>query len=193
MSRPSRIWHVVDYITITVGILLAFGGTAVFAFNPEVTEVDPRDMEVAARLAERSSNGWLVVTALAGTGIIAAAGLRRPRTSEVAARSAGGQLVAAVATGVVTAVASWVGAMWLFAPPDRCVYASCWPADAQAIAIATPGLLTAVSLGAAALLVRKVSWSVRALAPAGVWFAAVLLLHVVWAPWLLPVFQASPP
>jgi hypothetical protein len=191
--RPGPAWHVADVLTVIVGVLLVFGGTAAFALEPQVQEIDPRDMEVAARLNDLSPGGWLIVIAMAAAGMIAAAGLPRPRTSDVAVRSAAGQLVAAVLAVVATTAASWWGATWIFAPPDRCVYASCWPANAQAAAIAAPGVLSAVALVVAALLVRKRSWAVRAITPAGFWIAAVLVLRVVWHPWLLPLFQAPPP
>src|SRR3954463_14003095 len=191
--RPSLAWHIVDVLTITIGVLLVLGGTAAFALEPHVAEVDPRDMEIASRVNELSPSAWVGVIAIATVGMLACAGLPRPATSNVALRSAAGQLLAAVAAVAATTGASWWGATWVFAPPDRCVHASCWPADAQAAAIGTPGLLSAVSLGVAALLVRRLSWPVRAIAPAGLWLAAVLLLRVVWGPWLLPHFQAPPP
>lgn len=50
-----------------------------------------------------------------------------------------------------------------------------------------------LTLVGVASLAHGLPWAVRALAPAAVWTACVVRLHVVWEPWLLPRFLAPPP
>jgi hypothetical protein len=44
----------------------------------------------------------------------------------------------------------------------------------------------------AALLVRRVRWWVRAVVPAVVWVAALVVQQAVYSPWLLPIFERPP-
>lgn len=125
--------------------------------------------------------------------MIASAGLPRPAASKVATRSAAGQVAAAVAAALGAVAALMLTSVWTFGPEDPCRYSSCWPASAQAVAIAAPALVAALSLVVSALAVTRTRRAVRVLVPALTWLGLILLLQVVWEPWLLPAFLSSPP
>jgi hypothetical protein len=79
-----------------------------------------------------------------------------------------------------------------FSFDNGCFYASCWPMGEQTAALAFPSVLTGLLMVVAALLVRRVEWWVRAVVPALVWVAALVVQHAVWSPWLLPIFERPP-
>lgn len=136
---------------------------------------------------------WIVTVALVAVGLVAAAGLPRPRASYWALGSAAAQCAGACSAAVGTVIGSAVGHIWIFGPEDRCVYVSCWPADAQTAIAAVPGLLSVAALVVAAMLVWRVDWLPRAVLPAASWLTATLVLRSAWQPWLLPVLRAPPP
>lgn len=189
--RRSRWWRLASGVTTTCGVLAVLTGTVLYALGAP-GRVDPRDL---ARVYDPApvDAGLVAVVGAVALGLVAAAGLPRHRLSSEAIGSAVGQAMAAVAALVGTAFGSRIGNIWIYGPDDKCVYASCWPAGAQAAIAAVPGLLAAGALFVGALLVSRKRWLVRATVPAGVWLGAVLLARLTWNPWLLPILQGSPP
>ena len=75
---------------------------------------------------------------------------------------------------------------------DGCFYESCWPMRQEAAALAYPYVVAGLLMVVAALLVRHVRWWLRAVVPAAVWVAALVVQQAVYSPWLLPIFQGPP-
>jgi len=86
-----------------------------------------------------------------------------------------------------------IGNMFLFSGPgDGCTYPSCWPYREQTVVLVAPGVLAGVSMVAAACLVGHVRWWVRAFAPVLVWVVTLIVQHLIWTPYLLPLFEGPP-
>ena len=177
-------------VCVLAGLVVALTASFSFVAEPELPVVDPRSMQVASSL-EDVPGSWLQVTVLVAAALIACAGLPRGRRSD-RGRSGVGQGLAALLVVVGVVLASILTSLWYVGPEAPCRYSSCWPAEAQALAIAVPGLLAAAALTVAALLGNRLSWLLGALAPAAVWLGSVLLLRLLWQPWLLPIFLSPP-
>jgi hypothetical protein len=102
------------------------------------------------------------------------------------------QLIGGLAVVFWTLAGTALSSMYFWGPDDRCTYASCWPLHQQIAAILAPGVLTAIVMIVMALLINRLAWWIRTLVPAVVWVAVLVVQHVVWVNYLLPLFQASP-
>jgi hypothetical protein len=189
-STPSRRWRIANVATIGSGLLGTFVVMLLWGFQSH-GKIDPRSLRQGD--ATPLDAAWIIALLLSLTALVAVAGLPRSRDAEDAWGSGAGQIAGSVAAGLGTLTGTLLGNIWIYGPQDRCVHASCWPAHFQAAAAAAPGAVTAIALLTAGLLARRVAWPTRALLPALVWVAAVLLLRALWGPLLVPVFQGSPP
>lgn len=174
------------------GLAAVLAGALAFVVGPDLPAVDPRDMQLAAQVEDVPGN-WRTAMLLMAAGMIASAGLPPAAVSNRSRRSgAAGQLAAAGLILVATLAASFWTTIWTFGSDDPCRYPSCWPAEAQAAAVAAPAVLAAGTLVAAAAARGRLPWTAQAVLPAAVWLAGVALLRVIWEPWLLPVFLNPP-
>ena len=190
-TRPGMAWQFADALLIVVGLVVVPVATFAFVVEPHLPKVDPRDMIPTSQLDD-VPGGWAPVSVVVALGQVACAGLPRSPASGVLLRSAVGQIAAAVLAVCAVVVASALTNIWTFCPDDPCRYAFCWPAVAQAAAIALPGLSAALVLVISALLAGRLSWGVRAILPAAVWLVSITLVRLVWDPCLLPLFLAPP-
>ena len=63
-----------------------------------------------------------------------------------------------------------------------CFHESRWPLGEPTAALVSPSVLAGLLMVVAALLVRRIHWWVRAVVPALVWVAALVVQHAVWSP-----------
>jgi len=165
-------------------------GSASYAFGGNIS-VDPRGLDrVNSPLL--FGTDFVAVTVVVALGTAAAAGAPRPQRATGSLGSAVGQFSVALMLILGTAIGSLLNSIWTFGPDYRCVYPSCWPANAQSLVGSLPGLVTAVAVLVAALLVGRLGWTVRAIFPACTWLLSVVALRLIWEPLLLPVFTGPP-
>ncbi len=154
-AAGAVLWRSLAVLWAAAGVLAALLAALVFAFDPAVTVVDPRTM--AQWPSSTDGRGLAGVVGVAALGMAAAAGLPLPRRG--ADPTTVGQVAAAVAVLVGTAVGARLQAIWTFGPDDPCLYpSSCWPAEAQSAAASAPGVLSAggLLLAATGTLVAQV-------------------------------------
>lgn len=190
VTRTRRLTEVVVLVAAVVG-LVVFGLLA-FAFKSALPQVDPR------RIGHSTSSGglngtWVWCVVVSSLTMIAAAGLPggKPWSSRGSARGAVVQAVGGVA------VAGWTVAIsrlnfYFTGSNDECEYSSCWPLDEQTAVLVIPGVSAGLVMITMALLVNRLPWSIRALTPAVVWIAALLIHYAVWTSYLLPIFEGPP-
>ena len=63
-----------------------------------------------------------------------------------------------------------------------CLHESRWPLGEPTAPLVSPSVLAGLLMVVAALLVRRIHWWVRAVVPALVWVAALVVQHAVWSP-----------
>jgi hypothetical protein len=189
-STRSRRWRIANSAAMWLGLLITFVVMALWGIQSH-GKVDPRSLRQGDATPVDAS--WVLAVLLSLTALVAVAGLPRSRDASDVWGSGAGQIGGAIAAGLGTLTGALLGNIWIYGPQDRCVYASCWPAGLQAAAAAVPGALAAIALLTAGLLARRVAWRSRALLPALVWIAALLLLRTLWGPLLVPIFQGAPP
>ncbi|TDD59389.1 hypothetical protein E1263_15210 [Kribbella antibiotica] len=100
-------------------------------------------------------------------------------------------LVAAAGVGLAAAILFNITPWDLGESPCRYV-GSCWPNEPQMYSRMVPGLIGALAMFVMACLVLWVPWWIRVLTPVVLWVAAVITLHAIWVPVLLPIFTGPP-
>lgn len=189
-SGNARFRPLVNAAVMTAGVVTVFVTTILWGMQSH-GQVDPRNLELLPATPVDAT--WLAMAAVTVVGLLASAGLPRIGQSGSTVGSAVGQAAAALAAASGTLIGASLGNIWLYGPQDRCVFANCWPADAQAAAAAFPGVLVAALLMVMAVLVARVTWRTRAVVPAAAWLVSIVTLRALWEPLLVPVFQAPTP
>jgi len=143
-------------------------------------------------LGQPIDTAWGFTVALTAFGMVACAGLPTGRNTARSVIGAfgqgfGGVLVAASSILVLLLV----NAAGHFSV-DCCFQESPWPLGEQTAALAFSSVLAGLLMVVAALLVRRVPWWFRAVVPALVWVAALVVQQAVWSPWLLSLFERPP-
>lgn len=146
--------------------------------------------------AQGSALSQTVTTGLTAAGLVLFTGYRR--------RAVG--LVDGIALAGGAWVLGWVGLISKFSsglefggptykdgPADTCVYASCWPAGYQGIAIAAPIIVAVLAAAAMATLGRRTAWWVRAAVPPVALVMLTLVQVAVWGSAVIPLFERHPP
>jgi hypothetical protein len=85
-----------------------------------------------------------------------------------------------------------IDGFYFFDPDTRCAYDSCWPMGEQEVALIMPMIIVGMVMIAVALLVRRLAWRWRALLPPVVAVVLLLVQHLLWYSWLLPIFRQPP-
>jgi len=195
-SRAATRW--IGRLVQAVGLFIVLIGfsQAAFELNGYLPRVFPSVRGHGVTTLGHPVDGtWVVMVAVMSFGLLACAGLpaRPPRARWP--RSAITQGLAGVLVLGVTAFGHELLNAANFIDPtegDYCFYDSCWPMHEQTLALAAPAVAAGLALLIAALLARRVRWWLRAVVPVIVWVAALLIQHVVWSSWLLPIFERPP-
>ncbi|AYD89088.1 hypothetical protein D5R93_01700 [Actinomyces lilanjuaniae] len=89
----------------------------------------------------------------------------------------------------------WVGQGIQFVGPDSqdCTYSGCWPLYWQGLILSTPAIVALVVVIVLGWWAGRVGVWVRRVVPALVFITLMLLLALVWQPWVLPFLQGPPP
>ena len=195
VSRRTVLWGVLNVAVIMLGLMAVLWGAGLAALSTNYLPlVNPSvGGHGVTTLARPIDTTWVVTVVLAALGMVACAGLPSMRDAARGLNGAIGQgLGGMIAAGssllilVLILGASFTGA------EDGCFYESCWPMREEGAALAFPSVVAGLLMVVAALLVRRVRWRVRAVVPAVVWVAALVVQQAVYSPWLLPIFERPP-
>lgn len=74
-----------------------------------------------------------------------------------------------------------------------CVYKGCWPVFWDGLAAALPFMVAVVLLGVMSCYANRLNVWWRRLVPPVVYFVGMVVLALVWDPWLFPFFAGPPP
>ncbi|WP_162933768.1 hypothetical protein [Actinomyces lilanjuaniae] len=132
---------------------------------------------------------WLGWTLLYGAGFGLSAGAVRHQGRDAWA------IAVACWTGVLGAGLVVFTQNFQFALPDHapCLYEGCWPLYWQAVVVSAPMAVTLVVVILLGWWAERVVVWVRRVVPALVFITLMLLLALVWQPWVLPFLQGPPP
>jgi len=195
VSRHTVLWGRLNVAVIMLGLVAVLAGTGLAA--PSTSYLPLVNPSVGGHgvttLAHPIDTTWVVTVVLTALGMVACAGLPFRRD---AARALGG----AIGQGTGGMIAAGISLLAVFllegfsftSAEDGCFYESCWPMHQEAAALAYPYVVAGLLMVVAALLVRRVRWWLRAVVPAAVWVAALVVQQAVYSPWLLPIFQGPP-
>ncbi|WP_162933766.1 hypothetical protein [Actinomyces lilanjuaniae] len=133
--------------------------------------------------------GWLGWTVLFGVGLGLSAGAVRYRVRDWWA------IVVACSTAFWWAACAYVSQGIQFMHPENrdCTYEGCWPLYWQAVVVGMPMLVALVVVVLLGWWAGRVGVWVRRVVPGVVFVGLMLLLALVWQPWVLPFLQGPPP
>ncbi|WP_405055803.1 hypothetical protein OG474_24035 [Kribbella sp. NBC_01505] len=196
IAERNRRWVEIFFAMLAAVVLLGFGYVSL-GLNTYLPDVDVTDQSV--RPGQARDTTWYVMFAVIVVAMIVCTGTpRRAGRSFWTAKGPVGPAVVQAVSGLIALVGVLIAAAFFnILPADLeespCRYGgSCWPHDPQMYASAVPGLIGALALFVMGCLVVWVPWWVRALTPVVLWVAAVLTLHAIWVPVLLPIFTGPP-
>ncbi|GAB3935135.1 hypothetical protein GCM10029976_045050 [Kribbella albertanoniae] len=193
-KEQARRWVGVFLAMVAAVVLLGFGyiNAGLNTYLPHVTN------DQSVRPGQAKDTTWFVLLAVWSLAMLVCAGFPERGRSFWRAR---GWAVGAVVQGLSGLIAAvgvgMAAALYNIGPADLeenpCRYAgSCWPHDPQLYAWMVPGLIGALAMFVMGCLVLWVPWWIRVLTPVVLWVAAVLTLHAIWVPVLMPIFTGPP-
>jgi hypothetical protein len=189
------LWGVLNAAVMVLGLAAVLWGAGTAALSTlYLPRVDESVLgHGVTTLARPIDTTWGVTVALTAFGMVACAGLPSMRDAAQSLSGAIGQgFGGVIVAGSSMLVLELINAAGFSPPGNGCFYESCWPLREQTAALAFPYVLAGLLMVVAALLVRRIRWWVRAVVPALVWVAALVVQHAVYPPWLLPIFERPP-
>ncbi len=188
LGRAARDLLVVASLVVpTCAVLWLWGHFAGFDYVMAIHPVPLR----TSRDASQSlwTPGWLWWTVFFGAGFGLSAGAVRHQGRDAWA------ITVACWSLLSGAALMHFGENLQFALPDHdpCLYEGCWPLYWQAVVVSAPMAVTLVVVIVLGWWAERVGVWVRRVVPGLVFVGLMLLLALVWQPWVLPFLQGPPP
>jgi hypothetical protein len=184
LSRRAVLWDVLNAAVVALGLSTVLFGAGTAAWSTlYLPRVDGRALgHGVTMLGQPIDTAWGFTVALTAFGMVACAGLPAMRDTAQSVIGAFGQGLG----GVVMAGGSMLVLLLVNADGPSagscCFHESRWPLGDQTAALALATVVAGLLMIAAAFLVRRIRWWVRAMAPALVWVAALVAQHAIWSP-----------
>jgi hypothetical protein len=183
LSRRAVRWDVLNAAVLALGLSAVLLGAATAAFSTlYLPMADGRSLGGGVTiLGQPIDTAWGFIIALTAFGMVACAGLpsRRdtPRSLSGAFGQGFGGVVLAGSSMLVLLLINTTGPF----SGSCCFQESRGTFLDQPAAVAIPSVVAGLLMIAAAFLVRRIRWWVRALVPALVWVAALLVQQAIWS------------
>ena len=184
LSRRAVLWDVLNAAVVALGLSAVLLGAGTAALSTlYLPMVDGRALGHGVTiLGQQIDTAWGFIGALTALGMVACAGLPVMRDAARSLSGAFGQgfggVIVAGSPLLVLLLVKTAG----LSSGNCCFHESRWPLGEQTAALVFPSVLAGLLMVVAALLVRRIHWWVRAVTPALVWVAALVVQHAVWSP-----------
>jgi hypothetical protein len=184
LARRAVLWDVLNAAAVALGlsaVLLGTGTAALSTLYLPMADGRPLGGGVTV-LGQPIDTAWGVMVALTAFGMVACAGLPSMRD---AARSLNGAFGQGFGGVVVAGTSILVLLLINTAGPfsgSCCFQESRGTLLDQTDALAISSVVAGLLMVAAAFLVRRIRWWIRAVVPALVWVAALVVQQALWSP-----------